>query len=579
MKKKNNNAQIALVITVSLFVGACSTNRSNVADIPTDSITIANGGRLFYENCTACHDFTHDAIGPQLGGITQKVSPEWIKSFVKNPAAKIQSDDERSQKLYARYQTIMPSFSHFTDEQLTELVAYLHTQKAPDTTGLSKPGMTPLKDPIPQPIEQSDLVVGISLVTQTPRTSTEKPRTRLTKLGFIPGTERLFIVDIRGQLYELQDNVPNMYMDMTKLKPNFIDRPGLATGFGSFAFHPDFLKNGLLYTGHAEKAGSGKADFAFADSIPVSFQWVISEWKTDHPAGFPFQGTSRELFRINMVSAAHGVQEFAFDPNAKPGDETYGLLYIGIGDGTSVLKGHYQLVGSNERALGSIFRIDPLGNNSANKQYGIPPSNPFADSDNPRVVKEIYAYGFRNPHRLSWTKSGQLLASNIGQTNIESVNLVLPGHNYGWPYREGTFLFDPTGNLDVVYPLPADEAQYDFTYPIAQYDHDEGHAIIGGFEYKGSLVPELNGKYLFADMNNGRLFYIDVAEIKPGNRAVIKEWHITLNGQPTTTAELCGNRPVDLRLGQDHEGEIYFFSKQDGKVYKLVSAQNAVAQR
>lgn len=576
MKK---NVLIVSLITVTLFLGACSANKSGTADIPTDSTSIASGKLIFSENCSACHDFERDGIGPQLGGITAKASPDWIRNFVKDPQAKIESEDERSQKLFARYKTVMPAFSHFTEDEMTELLAYLHSQKAPDTTRFGTGGLIPVKDPIPQPIAQSDLVVGVALVTQTPQTADEGTRTRITKLSFIPGTDRLFIVDIRGKLYELRNGIPAEYMDMGRLKPNFIDKPGLATGFGSFAFHPDFLKNGLLYTGHTEKAGSGKADFAFADSIGVAMQWVISEWKTDHPESFPFQGKSRELFRINMVSGAHGVQEFAFDPNATPGDETYGLLYIGIGDGTSVQHGHYQLVGSNENALGSIFRIDPLGSNSANGQYGIPPSNPFAGNENPRVVKEIYAYGFRNPHRLSWTRSGQLLASNIGQTNIESINLILPGHNYGWPYREGTFLFNPSGDLNYVYPLPADEDEYQYTYPIAQYDHDEGNAVIGGFEYKGSLVPELNGKYLFADMNNGRLYYIDVAEIKPGNRAVIKEWHITLNGKPTTTSALCGNKRVDLRLGQDHQGEIYFFSKQDGKVYKLVSAQNRVALR
>ena len=280
-----------------------------------------------------------------------------------------------------------------------------------------------------------------------------------------------------------------------------------------------------------------------------------------------------------MVSGAHGVQEFAFDPNPKPGDETYGLLHIGIGDGSSVQLGYPQIVGSVENALGSVFRIDPRGNNSANKQYGIPASNPFADDENPDVVKEIYAYGFRNPHRLSWTESGQMLVSNIGQANIESINLIQPGHNYGWPVREGTFLFKPLVSLNDVYPLPPDEETYDFTYPVAQYDHDEGLAVIGGFEYKGTLAPELKGKYVFGDMNFGRLFFIDLDEVKPGSRATIRELNITLNGEITTTAALCESKRVDLRLGQDHEGEIYFFSKQDGKVYRLVSESTAISQR
>ena len=139
---------------------------------------------------------------------------------------------------------------------------------------------------------------------------------------------------------------------MAKEKPKFIHKPGLATGFGSFAFHPDFQKNGLLYTTHVESPGSGKADFAYNDSIKVTLQWVLSEWKTETPNAFPFSGKSRELFRINMVGSFHGVQEITFNPLAKPGDEDYGLLYIGIGDGSSVEFGYPFLVHSPGENLG-----------------------------------------------------------------------------------------------------------------------------------------------------------------------------------------------------------------------------------
>jgi mono/diheme cytochrome c family protein len=556
-------------IIASLLSGACNPNKSASIDIATDSATIAKGQMLFSQSCSACHDFMRDGIGPHLGGLTSKVSPEWIKNFIRNPQAVVESGDERGQKLFARYKTLMPSFPHYSEEELEQIVAFLHTEATPEIS--SDAGeITALLNPIPETIPMSDVVAGVEFVTEFPRTGNDAFKTRITKLGFIPGTERLFMVDIRGKLYELQDDGPKVYMDMRVLKPDFIDAPGLATGFGSFAFHPDFVTNGLLYTGHTEKAGAAKADFAYADSIPVAMQWVISEWKTDAPESFPFKGKSRELFRINMVSGAHGVQEFAFDPNAAPSEETYGLLHIGIGDGSSVQLGYPSVVGSNENALGAIFRIDPFGRNSPNKQYGIPPSNPFARHENPKVVKEIYAYGFRNPHRISWTKSGRMLVSNIGQVNIESINLIVPGGNYGWPTREGTFLFDPHKDLNKVYPLPPDEATFDFKYPVAQYDHDEGLAVSGGFEYTGSLAPELNGKYVFADMNNGRLFYIDVDEVRDGSIATIREWTITLNGKAITTAELCGNQRVDLRLGKDYNGEIYLFSKQDGKLYKLV---------
>lgn len=574
----NNHALIRPVLLVAgIWLATSCTQKSREADITTDSAAIARGELAFSQNCSSCHNFRQDGIGPQLGGITKTVSLEWIKDFIRNPKALVEAGDDRSKKLVDRYKTIMPAFDHYSDDELNSIVGYLHTQDAAVHTASAADSLEELPDPIPVPIAQSDLVVDVEYVTQIPASSDKGFKTRITKLDFITGTNRLFIVDIRGKLYELRNRQPRAYMDMKVLKPKFIDEPGLATGFGSFAFHPEFLENGLMYTGHTEPAGTAKADFHYADSIPVTLQWVVSEWKTRQPGEFPFKGISRELFRIDMVTGMHGVQEITFNPYAGKADADYGLLYIGIGDGACVQSGYPFLVQSVERPWGSILRIDPRGNNSDNKQYGIPESNPFANRQG--AAGEIYAYGFRNPHRITWTTSGQMLASNIGQAKIESVNLILPGHNYGWAIREGTFLVDPKGDINKVYPLPENDAEFDITYPAAQYDHDEGLAISGGFEYTGSALPELNGKYLFADMNNGRLYYIDLAEAEPATIATIREWRITFNGQPTTTAELCGSKRVDLRFGKDHNGDIYFFSKQDGKVYRLRKASMAVASR
>ena len=559
------------VVTLALCAAACSKSENSHSDIPNDSLSIAKGKAMFEQNCSACHNFRQDGIGPQLGSVTREVSQDWLKKFIHDPEVVINSGDERAEKLVARYRTVMPSFGHLTDDDVNTIVAYLHTQDAPPVT-VSSAGRPPLTNPLPQPIDSSGLVVDVEFVTEIPASSREGFKTRITKLDFMPGSERLFIVDIRGKLYELQNNKPVVYMDMARLKPKFIDKPGLATGFGSFAFHPEFLKNGLLYTTHTEGPGSAPADFHYADSIPVTLQWVVSEWKTETPNEFPFKGTSRELFRIDMVTGMHGVQEITFNPNSKTGDDDYGLLYVGVGDGACVESGFPFLVQNIEKPWGSILRIDPAGRNSINKRYGIPPSNPFVDDSNPQAAREIYAYGFRNPHRITWSRKGQMLASNIGQAQIESVNLILPGRNYGWPIREGTFLVNPYGDITKVFPLPENDAEYNITYPAAQYDHDEGLAISGGFEYTGPEIAELKGKYLFADMNNGRLYYLDLNDVRPGHITAIKEWNITYRGKRTTTSELCGSKRVDLRFGKDAHGDVYFFSKQDGKVYRMADA-------
>ena len=351
----------------------------------------------------------------------------------------------------------MPSFATFSDEDLHGVISFLGTKKAADPKK-TKFDPNALTNPIPEPIAMSDLTIGLELITTIPPSSTEGQLTRICKLDFRPDTKELFVVDLRGKLYKLENNKPLLYLDMVKEKPKFIHKPGLATGFGSFAFHPNFQKNGLLYTTHVESPGSGKPDFGYNDSIKVTLQWVLSEWKTENPNAFPFSGKSRELFRINMVGSFHGVQEITFNPLAKPGDEDYGLLYIGIGDGASVEFGYPFLAHSPEKIWGSIIRIDPAGKNSANGQYGIPQNNPFAKSKNPNTVREIYANGFRNPHRLTWTKKGQMLASNIGHHNIEALYMILPGHDYGWPIREGTFVINADENMNNIFTLPADDS-------------------------------------------------------------------------------------------------------------------------
>ncbi|MCW3105626.1 MAG: c-type cytochrome, partial [Segetibacter sp.] len=367
---------------------------------------------------------------------------------------------------------------------------------------------------------------------------------------------------------------PKVYMDLAALKPNMVFYPGIASGFGSFAFHPEFAKNGLLYTTHVEYPSVGNtADFNYADSIPVMMQWILTEWKTE-PKAFPFSGKGREVFRINIPTSIHGMQEIAFRPNAKPGDEDYGLLYIGIGDGGSKEIGFPLVSQYPQKIWGSIIRIDPLGHNSKNGHYGIPPGNPFSKADPDKVAREIYAWGFRNPHRISWTKSGQLLAINIGEHAIEALNMIKPGRFYGWPLREGTFEERFFNDMGKVYQLPANDSIYPVAYPVAQLDHDEATAISGGFEYKGTTIPQLIGKYVFGDIGTGKLFFVNVKDLKLGGQATIKKWNISMNGTPTTLAQLCKSNRVDMRFGMDSKGELYILTKADGKVYKLVNASH-----
>ena len=571
---KKQNLVILLITLFPLYFSSCNSGSSvNNSQISNDPATIAKGETIFNQYCVGCHNFRQDGIGPNLSGITTLVTSDWIQHFIKDPKKMIDSKDKRAQELFKKYKVAMPAFATFKDDEIQDIVTFLNTHQKIEHPFVKGNG-NELSNPISDTIQLSDLLVNLSLITQIPASSDsgKLPFTRITKLDFEKKSGSTFILDLRGKLYKLQNNKPVVYMNMAELKPKFIAEPSLGTGFGSFAFHPDFAKNGLLYTTHTESTGSGKADFSYADSIKVELQCVVTEWKTTTPGAATFSGTSRELFRVNMVTSKHAIQDVAFNPLAKTGNYDYGLLYICIGDGACVEEGYPFLAHSKDKVWGSILRINPAGNNSANKKYGIPEKNPFAKNNNPKVLGEIYAYGLRNPHRISWTKSGNILVCNIGQANIESVNLILPGSDYGWPIREGTFSLNPYGDLNKVYSLPANDSIYKITYPIAEYDHGEGIAISGGYEYWGTTVPELRGKYLFGDIPSGRLFYINMADIKLGKQAPIKEWKISINNIPTRLLKVCGSVRVDLHFGRDAKGELYILTKADGKVYQLASA-------
>ncbi|HEX4640617.1 MAG TPA: PQQ-dependent sugar dehydrogenase, partial [Chthoniobacterales bacterium] len=211
---------------------------------------------------------------------------------------------------------------------------------------------------------------------------------------------------------------------------------------------------------------------------------------------------------------------------------------------------------------------DPI---SANGKYRVPASNPFVGTGN---VKEIYAYGFRNPFRFSFDAvTDKLIVADVGQDHIEEIDLVEAGKNYGWNKKEGTFLFNPANGNATVDPSP-DPA---LTNPVAQYSHENGIAVLGGYMYRAATIPALTNKYVFGDFStaftapNGHLFYMDDL-----NSGIIRELRI-------------GNdeRKFGLFLkafGRDANGEIYALagtnlgpSGSSGQVLKIVPAPASAA--
>jgi hypothetical protein len=405
----------------------------------------------------------------------------------------------------------------------------------------------PLADPIPQPIPMSAIQVKLDPVASgftSPIDLTVPPSRDGHDDDEGDGDEpprdgRAFVVDQTGLVLILKNGVvqPKPFLDLTgvisQLGPAFGRGPlGLNPGYDErgllgLAFHPGFHDPEspgyqTLYTLHNVPNGRA-ADFPqppFPPTAVPNCQEVVAEWKVSRTNPDAVDPASyRELLRFDKPEFNHNGGTVAFGRD--------GLLYAAFGDGgaaNDVGNGHIPGVGNAQSlgvVLGKMIRIDPLvprltsredGLVSANGMYRIPHDNPFVST--PGALGEIYAYGFRNPYRFSFdAKNGRLVLADVGQNNIEEVDVVRRGGDYGWHFKEGTFLFDPaTGNVfNGPDPVPG------LIDPVAEYDHFEATAgkitriaIVGGFVYRGSAIPALRGKFICADLN-GFLFDVDLA--------------------------------------------------------------------
>jgi hypothetical protein len=419
---------------------------------------------------------------------------------------------------------------------------------------------------------------------------------RINFLRELPdASSRWFVNDLRGDLYMVNSvtkNVQSYINFRTEFSRFRYGTGGLSTGLISVTPHPAFVTNGKFYTVHTEiNTGSPAPDFVAlgnAGNLTGSnaMHSVINEWTATNPAANVFAGTRREIMRTAAPQGfVHGQGDLAFNPLVGPGNPDYGMLYVGGGDFGYDAYGRGDDQALNLASIyGKMLRIDPAGNNSANGKYGIPASNPYANDGNPNTAAEIFASGFRNAHRVMWDSvSGKMFTTDIGQNNIEEINIVRPGLNYGWSDREGTF--NVGGGA-----IGGNPNTDGYTYPVAQYDHGDGNAIAGGFPYRGTLVPQLYGKFVYGDIVRGRIFYSDINDMIAADDGVynttapVYELFLTKNGAPTTLEDLIltdrgiGSLPNgrhDLRFGQTASGEIYVMTKQDGWIRQLVGAPGA----
>lgn len=458
----------------------------------------------------------------------------------------------------------------------------LATLLATSVAGISR---AQIGDPVPGNVPIGSIAANVEVVAQLPDTGPAgNPRARpMTLVG--DGSGRRFVADQNGHVWQIHaDGSVSEFLDIEAATDLEADQGQM--GLSSIAFHPDYHVSGtpgfgMFFTASSQTKTSGLPDYPVPSGAPEFLHSVIHEWLVSGDPNAIDPTSGREVLRVAEIYRDHNLAQIAFDDRAEPGDSDYGLLFISLGDGGNV--GNPTTLDpffsgqSLATPLGKILRIDPLESGGGDP-YSIPANNPFASDGDPSTLAEIWAYGLRNPHRFSWDRgsTGRMLISDIGQANIEEINLGAMGANYGWSEREGTFQV-VHDNVRDVFPLPGNDASFGFTYPVIQYDHDEGdRAVSGGYVFRSSQSSPLEGQYLFGDLRSGRVFYAPVALLNGNGQVGFEALRLVdaTDDQEKSLLEMIGGGTpaprADLRFGMDDAGRIYLVTKRDGLVRELV---------
>ncbi len=280
------------------------------------------------------------------------------------------------------------------------------------------------------------------------------------------GSGRWFVAQQDGliRIFDGNEVLPDPFLDISSQVTCCGDR-----GMLGFTFHPDYATDGSFFVNYSD---------AISDTAMSRFQVSATDPNVADP------DSEEILLQVAQPTNSHNGNHLAFGPD--------GYLYVAMGDGGT--SGDKENNAQNlEVLLGKLLRLDV---STKGLPYGIPPDNPFVGVANAR--DEIWAYGFRNPWRFSFDRdTGDLFLADVGQIQREEVNFQPAsspgGENYGWRLMEGTQCFDP----------PTDCDPGGLTPPIFDYAHDPGCSVTGGYRYRGSKYPQLEGVYLFSDFCAG----------------------------------------------------------------------------
>lgn len=448
----------------------------------------------------------------------------------------------------------------------------------------------------------SELVVKVQPYIEMPLASNGRPArwNDFETLG-----DRSFLVDEQdGRIYEITNQSATLWFDIANAISSHTGRTLSISnpfhgGVRGIAFHPEFKQNGKFYAALMEQRPDNPTNHHYlSDDSAIDADSVLVEWTAD-PATMTVDIASyREVFRVGVPYYDHPIKQVAFNWAAARGDESYGLLYIAHGDGSV----ESETVGGGEdnNALGKILRINPLSTND--DHYTVPPTNPFLDDNS--LPDEVYSYGHRNPHHLAFTAAGELLSAEAGRDNIDEINLIVAGANYGWSQREGAYLQLEVGTLATgVAALPDNDVLSGYTYPVAQFGHTGPagstftHQALGG-GYVVENGSELDGQYVYIDfVRSGAFFHSSINDIRAANTqgdpqdltlAQTYEAKVVFDhDENPNTPALNQNLKsivmsasgyvntldrVDIRIGQGSKGELYLYSKRNNMVYVIVNS-------
>lgn len=379
--------------------------------------------------------------------------------------------------------------------------------------------------------------------------------TGLTQPVFVtapPGdTTHIYIAQQNGVILvlDLSTNALSTFFTVTGLT-SFSGEQGLL----GMAFDPNYAANGKFYLNFTVPGG------AFGNGVTHVSEFQTTPLKKKKKHKKKHLSTEQVLLTFDHPQSNHNGGWIGFSP--RTGDANN--LYIATGDGGNSYDqgpGHLEPGGnsqSNTTLLGKILRIHV---NPSTAGVTIPSNNPFFASGTFR--REIWAFGLRNPFRNSFDRqTGRLMIGDVGQSTREEIDAQEAtnpggGENYGWRLREGKIMA-PGGNPPVGGVAPPGSVD-----PILDYDRSVGGTVIGGYVYRGTQIPALQGKYIFGDYLAGKVFALDY-----DGTTVSNFQDITSMLFPTRTGGFTLLNPASF--GEDANGELYIVDIANGSVYKIV---------